>query len=495
MPVVTTASPPGRRAFAVRPALDRVLDLNGPDRGPRLALLAVVVVALLFRIAAIMAWQPAVLTNWDSGEYLRRAEDGLWVNLHQPMGYALFLRLLHLVTHDLSGVIAIQHLIGIACVPLAYAAARHLGAGRWTSLIPAVAIGLNLDQVYLEHAPLSEALFVPLIIVLMWALGRARTSLDRRSLAWWLALAGAAAAYLVYVRTIGLLILACALVGAFVIAARSRRDLPAFAAFVAVGFGLIGVYMVAQHNAVGGGYALIRGTGWVHYAEVAPQADCRRFTPPPGTRKLCERKPPEERAGQNANFYSFDARSPAFRFAPRGFPTRDEDFEAFADAVEPTLPPSKWIGAQVFDDVVRGLAPSGVGDISFGYLDPNVEKTIREKQDGYFHIPRQQLSAPYRPLRNMQPYFRTSGTMMLFAAIACALALVLVPRTRMTILLGAAAVGGMWHIADVTQRYAVPTHIIGAIVAAVAVGGLTQRWADEVAERERRRLQPPTGGW
>jgi hypothetical protein len=60
------------------------------------------------------------------------------------------------------------------------------------------------------------------------------------------------------------------------------------------------------------GYGGFTRTGAYNlYGRVGHFADCRRFTPPPGTRSLCERRPPSERAGPL--FYVFDGRSPAVR--------------------------------------------------------------------------------------------------------------------------------------------------------------------------------------
>jgi hypothetical protein len=54
--------------------------------------------------------------------------------------------------------------------------------------------------------------------------------------------------------------------------------------------GLLGSYFVAEQHAVGK-TGLSRNGIWNVYGRVAPFADCRKFTPPPGTEALCETTP------------------------------------------------------------------------------------------------------------------------------------------------------------------------------------------------------------
>jgi hypothetical protein len=58
-----------------------------------------------------------------------------------------------------------------------------------------------------------------------------------------------------------------------------------------------------------GRFELAPASGWHLYARVAPFADCRQFTPPPGTAALCERTPPVDRSGPD--FYLYTPQSPA----------------------------------------------------------------------------------------------------------------------------------------------------------------------------------------
>jgi hypothetical protein len=67
-------------------------------------------------------------------------------------------------------------------------------------------------------------------------------------------------------------------------------------------------YVAAQ--AVSTNYVgLTRASGWAVYARTGQFADCRKFTPPAGTARLCQSSPPARRPG--TDFYFWVAESPA----------------------------------------------------------------------------------------------------------------------------------------------------------------------------------------
>ena len=65
-------------------------------------------------------------------------------------------------------------------------------------------------------------------------------------------------------------------------------------------------------SAFGTRFGIAPSPGWYLYARVAQFADCRRFTPPPGTASLCQNTPPTQRP--SAYSYEVDPKSsPALR--------------------------------------------------------------------------------------------------------------------------------------------------------------------------------------
>jgi hypothetical protein len=291
------------------------------------------------------------------------------------------------------------------------------------------------------------------------------------------------------VRTVGLVGLPFAAAAALSVMPRPREALAAGGIFVATVVVVIGTYCVAQHNAVGGGYALVRGQGWANYSDVAPDADCRKFTPPPGTRVLCEKAPPEQR-GFDATWYGFNPESPAFDLAPQGFPTKDSLFQAFADAARPTLPGAKF-PFNIVSDAAKALLPQGITDLGFDRLNEPVAGDIRRVSQGYVSVPKTTLRAPYEPLVDLQPYFRVNGSMALLASLVI-LAALLWGRRRWTMILIALPVCASWAIAQDIGRYYTPAYTLLAFALAIAVTSLLERRDAAVV---RRLKGPAAGGW
>ena len=98
-------------------------------------------------------------------------------------------------------------------------------------------------------------------------------------------------------------------------------------AVVAVAVVLGGYLQVQKHQVGATGFS--RASGWSSYSRVGQFADCSKFTPPAGTEKLCEKRPPSERP--STDFYFWSGGSPArLAFGPPN--TNDEQVGAFAHA-------------------------------------------------------------------------------------------------------------------------------------------------------------------
>lgn len=74
---------------------------------------------------------------------------------------------------------------------------------------------------------------------------------------------------------------------------------------------IMGRYVFGQRQETG--YTGWTPTGmWNLYGRAAPFADCNEFTPPRGTRRLCEAKPPSQRGGPAQYVYDI-SQSPGLR--------------------------------------------------------------------------------------------------------------------------------------------------------------------------------------
>lgn len=180
---------------------------------------------------------------------------------------------------------------------------------RWTALLPAVVVLFGGSQVFLEHAVLSDAPYTFVLVVALYCALRGMRS-DERSL-WWLAAAGAALAASATLRTVGAFLLP--LLATWILLPREqpwRARLAGAGTMLGTAGLLLIVYLIPQH-AETGSWGLTRTAGFTFYARMAPLADCTRFTPPPGTARLCQRSEPSTRA--NANRYIFSAQAPAVR--------------------------------------------------------------------------------------------------------------------------------------------------------------------------------------
>jgi len=319
-------------------------------------------VGILLRILVSVGFSPAYIANPDAIAYLDAAGRNLWGFPERPAGYPLFLRVADFALFGkLPLLIALQHALGVATGLLLYLAVRRFGAPRGVALLPAAAVLLTGDQVFFEHAVLSEALFGFLVVAAIYCSARA---LEGHPLPWALA-AGVLLAGAATVRTVALFMLPVLGLWLLVTVARPMRVrlLSAGAAALAA-VCVLGVYVVAQREATGfNGFS--RTVGWSLYSRVAYFADCGRFQPPGGTRQLCQ-EAGEPRPG--ATFYHHDARSPAWRVFGRP-PNGDAQLGAFARQVIVHQP--FGYARAVVKDVVRYAFPDIGSERAFSGTAPD----------------------------------------------------------------------------------------------------------------------------
>lgn len=157
--------------------------VRAPRAGDLAALGVIGVVALSFRVPFLLR-APAFITN-DSLSYLLPGFDlanglGFEPIFKRPPGYPLFIAggLWFFGAQSLTGLLALQHLLGVITAGLAYGLGVRL-FGRPAGLLAGLLTALSGPQIVTEHYLMSEALFGFLLAA---ALLGAVAALQRRSL-------------------------------------------------------------------------------------------------------------------------------------------------------------------------------------------------------------------------------------------------------------------------------------------------------------------------
>jgi hypothetical protein len=226
----------------------------------------------------------------------------------------MFLRLLHEISPHLILVIIVQHALGLLAAVLLFLAVRRCGGPRWLGLAPAAIIAVGGDELFLEHAALSDSLFIFLITAMLYCTVRAS-----QGRAWWAALAGLSAGLVVWDRGAGIPMVAVIVLWlAFSAGRPTRRTIALGLLSLVVSLASIGVYMEWRH-AESGRSGLTTNSSWNLYGRVAPWADCTKFTPPAGTRQLCQVLPPSRRPHLTNQDYIYGLTSPAVQLLGPAF--------------------------------------------------------------------------------------------------------------------------------------------------------------------------------
>lgn len=272
-------------------------------------LLVLLALGLVLRTWLTVAWHPAFIGYSDSGIYFQGAYESLWSDPIRMVGYPIFLRAIHEVSSQLIAVVIVQHLMGLATAALFFFAVRRCGGPSWLGLVPAAVIALGGDQLFLEHAALSDALFIFLIAATLYATVRAADGGI-----WWGVAAGVLAGLAVWDRTVGLGLVAV-IAGWLVFAAGrpTRQRLTVGVATLLVALVTVGIYAGWRSAATDMPGTLTSNNAWNLYGRVAPWADCEEFDPPAGTEALCQVTPASERGYHAGEEYIFSSESPAQR--------------------------------------------------------------------------------------------------------------------------------------------------------------------------------------
>ncbi len=123
------------------------------------------VAGLVLRLLATAAYQPALIYV-DTLKYLYGASPG-----SDPLGYMYILRAI-LAVGNLTTVVIVQHLVGLAMAAALYAVLLRRGLNRWLAALAVAPVLLDAYQVQIEQMIMPdlwfEALVVAGLVVLLW---------------------------------------------------------------------------------------------------------------------------------------------------------------------------------------------------------------------------------------------------------------------------------------------------------------------------------------
>jgi len=169
-----------------------------------IGLVAILVAGAVLRILMVLAWKPAFFGWPDAASYIGVSQSGeLFRNELRPAGYPLVLKGLHALSPTLMLVVIFHHVLGLVSAVVTYLAVARTGISRGLALVPAAFVALAAPEIFMEHSPNSETVFVFLMSLALYC--GVRTT-EGTSL-WWPALGGLALATAASVRVVALPIL------------------------------------------------------------------------------------------------------------------------------------------------------------------------------------------------------------------------------------------------------------------------------------------------
>ena len=247
----------------------------------------------------------------------------------RPSGYSLFLRAL-LPLHDFGFVVALQHVLALACAVLPYVVAVRHRARPWLAAVVLAPVLLDAYEIQLEHLLLSDTLFMFLLVAAV-TLTLWRTAPGALPPWWAMVAAGLCVGLAAVTRSVGLplLLVFCVFLAIrWIMAARVRRraggagttgwrtaarrlsGLVPIVAIAVAGVLPMGAY-AAWYASVHGAYGFSGASGVFLYGRTMAFADCAKMRPPPRLRPLCDSTPVAQRP--SSQFYIWSENSPLRR--------------------------------------------------------------------------------------------------------------------------------------------------------------------------------------
>jgi hypothetical protein len=254
-----------------------------------------VVLALVPRVLAALAFRPALLTA-DSFLYMNEAVHGTLGTI-RPSGYSLLLDLLQPFPHPLLAVTTVQHLMGIAIAVIVYGMLRYWGLPAWGASLAALPTLFDPREIALESYILPDALYN---LTLLLAVALLLTKRTPRL--WQCALAGLLVAYVSVLRGNGLPL--AVIFAAFILI--RRVGWRAFAA-AAAAFAVPLLSYVLTFQAAYGQLNLTESNGLFLWSRTTSFANCSIIKPPKELAPLCPNREKSVAPARPAPAWSVDA--------------------------------------------------------------------------------------------------------------------------------------------------------------------------------------------
>ncbi|MGI5157363.1 hypothetical protein [Microbispora sp. CA-102843] len=234
------------------------------------------VAAVALRVVTMLGYPPARMYWYDSFAYLDNAVHLRPEQGFHPIGYPLLLRAL-LPFHSVEVVVAVQHTMGLASGAVVYAALRGRGLPGWAAVAASAPVLFDASFLRLEHAVVSDTLFILLVVAATALLVRRPVPSARAAVTAGLLLAGAA-----LTRTIALPLILLVLL---VLAVR-RVPWRRLAALALAGLLPVAAY-AAWYGGVHGRLGVSGTDGVALWARSMTFADCAVIQPSPDLAPLC----------------------------------------------------------------------------------------------------------------------------------------------------------------------------------------------------------------
>ena len=449
----------------------------------------------LLRVGMLIAVPLPLMTFTDANVYVAAAQQFLFRPVEgRTAGYPLFLRILHDIWATPTLPIVLQHVLVLAASVTLYAVARAVYVSRTLAALGVGVWLVSIDWIWLEHQLLSETVGVVLIVsaIAVFVL----PPVHRR--ATWPVVVGAGLAAGVMALGAGIVrpALFAAMPGVglaalFLLRAPLRMRLGSAAALALTFSALFVGYLKVQDDHTGFGMRLVGSElDMGAYPSVAPVAQCDRFTPPAGTRSLCERISPDERPTRD--WYYWVPNSPGRKLLAARPDLADEiklwaarALEVHAgDVREDQLVALQRLFGLGGDRRPLGEQDTGVVSMEIADIQPApVVVTAIQSYYGESDAPNEPGGTPYGLIEDLQLPTRPPGLLLLLALVlACAGAVLGLGRARRFVIV--AAVTGWFPVLFATWtgglfnwRYALLGIPFIAVAAFGAVAALQARWA------------------
>jgi 4-amino-4-deoxy-L-arabinose transferase-like glycosyltransferase len=309
----------------------------------------IVVCGTALRVVVQLAYQQALIFP-DSERYLQYAHNfltGQWSpDWLRTSGYSLLL-MPAVLAHNLSVVVAIQHLLGLATAVLIYATLIHFGARRWVAALATIPVlfdplQLDLEQYILTDVCATFLVFLALV-VLVWrrdALGKGAALT-----------AGLLVAAATIIRESDLLVMIPALL--YVLAViRPRRRLAIRAGLLLVGCVIPVLGYLVWFQVWFSTFNFVTYSNQFLYGRIVQFADCTGLSLPSYERQLCPQQPPAQR---DLDWYMWAPQSPQVLLQPTAGLSKGQIIHDFNSRIIEHQPLS-YVEA-VAGDIVYSFSP------------------------------------------------------------------------------------------------------------------------------------------